>query len=114
MRQILETEEHVTVPPMLYADPFYRITYLIKEEIRRFKWLQGERGRRLSWKEARAEWTKAHREDYEKFLLATLLFPVSSAEQTKLGSAGELAQRSAALSFSLSECQKFAGRALPL
>ena len=34
MRQILEIEEHVAVPPMMYADPFYRITYLIKEEIR--------------------------------------------------------------------------------
>ena len=75
MRQILEIEQHVAVPPMLYSDPFYRITYLIKEEIRRFKWLQGEKGRKLSWKEARAEWTKAHREEYERFLVQTLSFP---------------------------------------
>jgi hypothetical protein len=34
MRQILETEEHVPIPPIMYSDPFYRITYLIKEEIR--------------------------------------------------------------------------------
>src|SRR5271157_5392022 len=33
MRQILETEEHVPIPPIMYSDPFYRITYLIKEEI---------------------------------------------------------------------------------
>jgi hypothetical protein len=65
MRQILEVEEHVAVPPMMYSDPFYRITYLIKEEIRKHKWLKGEKGRRLSWKEARAEWTRAHREQYE-------------------------------------------------
>jgi len=32
MREILETEEHVPVPPIMYSDPFYRITYLIKEE----------------------------------------------------------------------------------
>jgi hypothetical protein len=60
---------------MMYADPFYRITYLIKEEIRKHKWLEGEKGRALSWKEARAQWTEAHREQYEKFLVETLSFP---------------------------------------
>jgi hypothetical protein len=35
MRQILETEEHVPIPPIMYSDPFYRITHLIKEEIQR-------------------------------------------------------------------------------
>jgi hypothetical protein len=60
---------------MMYADPFYRITYLIKEEIRKYKWIEGEKGRALSWPEARAEWTKAHREQYEKFLVETLSFP---------------------------------------
>ena len=62
MREILEIEEHVPIPPMMYSDPFYRITYLIKEEIRKYKWIEGEKGRPLSWPEARAEWTKAHRE----------------------------------------------------
>jgi hypothetical protein len=75
MRQILEIEEHVAVPPMMYADPFYRITYLIKEEIRKHKWIEGEKGRVLSWKEARTEWTATHRKQYEKFLLETLSFP---------------------------------------
>jgi len=40
MRQILETEDHLAVPAMMYADPFYRITYLIKEEIRKHKWIE--------------------------------------------------------------------------
>jgi hypothetical protein len=99
-RQILETEDHVAVPPMMYADPFYRITYLIKEEIRKHKWIEGEKGRQLSWKEARTEWTKAHRKEYEKFLLDTLSFPnlVPGAEQTKQDSAQELARVSATLS----------------
>jgi hypothetical protein len=57
---------------MMYCDPFYRITYLIKEEIRKYKWIEGEKGRTLSWQQARAEWTEAHREEYEKFLLDTL------------------------------------------
>ena len=67
MREILETEEHVPVPPIIYSDPFYRITYLIKEEIRKYKWIEGEKGRKLSWERARQEWTDAYRwrEDYE-------------------------------------------------
>jgi hypothetical protein len=75
MRQILETEEHVQVPPILYSDPFYRITHLIKNEIRKHKWIESEKGRPLSWEQARAEWTAAHREQYEKFLIETLSFP---------------------------------------
>ena len=75
MRQILETEEHVQVPPVMYSDPFYRITYLIKEEIRKYKWIEGEKGRKLSWEQARQEWTDAHREKFEKFLIDTLSFP---------------------------------------
>ena len=45
MRQILEIEEHVEIPSMMRSDPFYRVTYLIKEEIRKYKWIEGERGR---------------------------------------------------------------------
>ena len=77
MRQILETEEHVVIPPMMYSDPFYRITCLIKEEIRKHKWIEGEKGRALSREHARDEWTKAYREEYEKFLVDTLSFPDS-------------------------------------
>src|ERR1700737_2228819 len=75
MRQILETEEHVQIPPVVYSDPFYRITYLITEEIRKYKWIEGEKGRKLSWEQARQEWTAAHREKCEKFLFERLSFP---------------------------------------
>jgi hypothetical protein len=74
MRQILDTEEYVQVPPMMLSDPFYRITYLIKEEIRKYKWIEGEKGRRLSWEEARKRWMQQHRKRYEKFLMDTLSF----------------------------------------
>jgi hypothetical protein len=60
---------------MMYSDAFYRITYLIKQEIRKYKWLEGEKGRQLSWSEARTQWTAAHRKEYENFLLETLSFP---------------------------------------
>jgi hypothetical protein len=81
MRQILETEEHVQIPPVVYSDPFYRITYLIKEEIRKYKWIEGEKGRKLSWEQARKEWTDAHREKYEKFLIDTLSFPDATSSE---------------------------------
>jgi hypothetical protein len=72
MRRILETEDYVPIPPVMYSDPFYRITYLMKEEIRKYKWIEGEKGRQLSWEQARQEWTDAHREQFEKFLMDTL------------------------------------------
>ena len=75
MRQILDSEQYVQVPPMMLSDPFYRITYLIKEEIRKYKWLEGEKGRHLTWEEARQEWTELHRAEYEEFLIDTLRFP---------------------------------------
>jgi hypothetical protein len=75
MRQILETEGYVEIPPVVYSDPFYRITYFIKEEIRKYKWIEGEKGRKLSWEQARQEWSDSYREKYEKFLIDTLSFP---------------------------------------
>jgi len=81
MREILDTEEHVTIPPMMYSDPFYRITHLIKEEIRKYKWTEGEKGRKLSWEQARQEWTNAHQQKYEKFLIDTLYFPDANSEK---------------------------------
>jgi hypothetical protein len=81
MREILEIEEHVPIPPMIYSDPFYRITHLIKEEIRKYKWIEGEKGRKLSWEEARKEWTDAYQEKYEKFLIETLYIPNANLER---------------------------------
>ena len=81
MREILETEEYVPIPPIMYSDPFYRITYLIKEEIRKYKWVEGEKGRQLTWEQARQEWTKNYQETYEKFLIDTLYFPGATTEE---------------------------------
>ncbi len=78
MRKILETEEHIPIPPVMYSDPFYRITFLIKEEIRKHKWIEGEKGRKLSWKEALQEWRSSHQESYEKFLLNNLCYPIAA------------------------------------
>jgi hypothetical protein len=80
MRQILETEEYVQIPPQMYSDPFYRITYLIKEEIRKYKWIEGEKGYNLSWEQARQEWANTHRGKYEKFLMDTLFIEGTSSD----------------------------------
>lgn len=72
MRKILETEDHVPVPPMMVHDPFYRMTYIMKEEIRKHKWIEAEKGRALTWSEARNEWLKKHGDTYARFLRETL------------------------------------------
>ncbi|MCD8482946.1 MAG: hypothetical protein LR015_09955 [Verrucomicrobia bacterium] len=72
MREILKSEDYVPVPPMMLSDPFYRMTYLIKEEIRKYKWTQGEQGRELSWEQSRLEWLEKNRAEYETFLSETL------------------------------------------
>jgi hypothetical protein len=81
MRQILDSEQYVQVPPMMLADPFYRITYLIKEEIRKYKWIEAEKGRQLTWEKARDEWLKLHREKYEKFLMETLALGIEDTKE---------------------------------
>ena len=93
MRHILATEDYVQIPPDLYSDPFYRITYLIKEEIRKYKWTQGEEGRKLSWEQARSEWTRAHRAEFEKFLIDTLAIPGPSGVQEEPDQADKEEQR---------------------
>ena len=104
MRQILDTEEYVQIPPMMYSDPFYRITYLIKEEIRKYKWIEGEKGRKLTWEQARQEWMDAYRDKFENFLVETMSIPAADVNETRadepsaeqqrapLADAGRLAQ----------------------
>jgi hypothetical protein len=41
----------------------------INREIRIYKWIEGEKGRDLSWEEAKNEWTETHRENLGQFLL---------------------------------------------
>ena len=93
MRQILEIEEHVEIPSMMRSDPFYRVTYLIKEEIRKYKWIEGEKGRQLSWTEARSEWTATQREQYGEFLLETLVFGATSSCDYQEGASPDKAHR---------------------
>ena len=72
MRDILKTEEHVPVPPSTMEDPFYRMTFIIKEEIRKQKWIEAERGRNLSWEQACAFWGARNAGRMERFARDTL------------------------------------------
>ena len=67
MREILQTEDYVPVPPALLSDPFYRITYLLKEEIRKYKWIESEKGRAVTWEQAREAWISKHQKEYDAF-----------------------------------------------
>lgn len=74
LKQVLDSEDYVPVPPDVTADPFYRIAYLIKQEIRKFKWIEAEKGNDLSWEEARRLWSERHFDSYDQFLKNTLKF----------------------------------------
>jgi hypothetical protein len=41
----------------------------ITREIRIYKWIEREKGRDLSWEEAKNEWTETRRENLGQFLL---------------------------------------------
>lgn len=68
MRKILDEEGHVAVPPDVMNDPFFRMTHLVKQEIRKYKWYEGEKGRTLTWEEARKEWSEKHQAAFETWL----------------------------------------------
>lgn len=72
IQALLTTEDYVPVSPEMMADPFYRIAYLIKQEIRKYKWIEGENGNPMTWEEARAAWSEQHYQTYESFLKETL------------------------------------------
>jgi hypothetical protein len=48
------------------------MTYIMKEEIRKHKWIEAEKGRSLTWAEARNEWLQKHGDTYTRFLRETL------------------------------------------
>jgi hypothetical protein len=61
----------------MLSNPFDTLAQRIKEELREainheiriYKWTESEKGRDLSWEEARDEWTEAHRENLGQFLM---------------------------------------------
>lgn len=81
--QVLSQEGYVEMSPAQKDTPQYRIAYLVKEEIRRHAWLENEKGRGLTWTQAKQEWMHDHYADFlewmkpfrpkKKTLLSTLV-----------------------------------------
>ena len=41
----------------------------IEQQVRAYQWIEGKKGRALAWEQAWTEWTEAHRENLEQFLI---------------------------------------------
>jgi hypothetical protein len=73
MKSILKIEGYVEVPSYLKTSVSYKIAYLMKEEIRNYKWYEGEKKRDLTWEEAVSEWNAKHRAAFDRYMSSTLL-----------------------------------------
>lgn len=67
MKNILKTEKYVEVPPFVKSSPDYRIAYAKKEAIRAHKWIEAEKGRNLTWEEAKNEWLKKYENEFDEY-----------------------------------------------
>lgn len=72
INKVLETENHVVLSPTEKDTFCFKLAFLTKEEIRNFKWLEGEKQRNLSWDEAKNEWMKLYYDDFLKHLKGSL------------------------------------------
>lgn len=70
---MLKTEDYVPVPPFVMDSPDYKIMHRRKEEIRKFKWIEGEKGRNLSWEDAVNEWTAKYGASFDAYIEKTIL-----------------------------------------
>jgi hypothetical protein len=68
MKSILKIEGYVEVPSYLKTSVSYKIAYLMKEEIRNYKWYEGEKKRDLTWEEAVSEWNAKHRAAFDRYI----------------------------------------------
>lgn len=72
INRVLETEDHVSCSPLEKEDFCFKVAFLIKEEIRRHKWIEGENNRALSWEEAKNEWLSLYRDAFMNSLKSSL------------------------------------------
>ena len=66
---LLESEGHVPYKPGEHNELHFQMCRLVKDEIREHKWIEGEKGRELTWEEAVNEWMKEH---YKSFINAVV------------------------------------------
>ena len=66
---LLESEGHVSFNPKKHNKLHFQLCRLVKDEIREHKWIEGEKGRNLTWEEAVNEWMEQH---YQAFINAVV------------------------------------------
>ena len=71
---LLESEDYVPFEPQKHDKLHFNMCRLdmcglVKDEIRSHKWIEAERGRQLTWREAVAEWMDLH---YDQFIQAII------------------------------------------
>ena len=66
---LLESEGHVPYEPGKHNRLHFQMCRLVKDEIREYKWIEGEKGRNLTWEEAVNEWMEQH---YQAFINAVV------------------------------------------
>jgi hypothetical protein len=66
---LLESEGYVPFDSSKHNKLHFNMCRLVKDEIRSHKWIEAERGRQLTWREAVAEWMDLH---YDQFMQAII------------------------------------------
>ena len=66
---LLANEGHVPFDPNKHNKFHFTICRLVKDEIREHKWIEGEKGRKLTWEDAVNEWMQYH---YDSFVDAVI------------------------------------------
>jgi hypothetical protein len=72
VNKVLATEDHVYLSPIEKESFCFKLAFLVKEEIRKHRWIEGEKHRHLEWEEAKNEWMKLYYEDFLKHLKNSL------------------------------------------
>lgn len=65
---VLSSENYVEVSPETKNSFEYQLSFLIKNEIRNYKWFRGEEGKTLTWDEAKNEWMKLYYKDFTNYI----------------------------------------------
>lgn len=65
---VLGSEEYVDLRPELKETAEYKVAYAIKEEIRKHKWIEAEKGRSWDWATAREDWMENYYGDFIAWL----------------------------------------------
>lgn len=67
----LITEEKPNIICCLQGEVETTIARIARKEVHRHRWFEGEKGRKLSWEEAKEEWLDKYYEDFYNYLSNT-------------------------------------------